>query len=175
MWRERMRDAAAPASIPSSWAGAVAGYVAHGDPYRVWSIAGWARFKGMRKLPIFVRSDPAGAVLALTDAFSCLRDLYGLRVPKGCYVALDRETSPDTVDAAIWARVVRWGGYRPVQYRSASTPSAPGFDWDWVAFYRGTGPFMAPRPARATQYKSGTLYDSSTVRWWTYMFGHWWR
>ena len=175
MWRERMRDAAVAASIPSSWAGAVAGYVAHGDPYRVWTAADWARFKGLRKLPIFVRSDPSGASQAEDDAFAALRDLHDLGVPHGCYVALDRETSKDAAYDAMWAAVIRWGGYRPVQYYSASSGTTAGFAWDWVASWRSVVPFMLARPARATEYQSGKLYDSSTVRWWTYMFGHWWR
>lgn len=174
MWAERMRDAASASNIPSSWRGAVAGYVQHGDPYRVWTPADWQRFRGQRKLPIFVRSNPAGNAQAQQDAFFTLQDLYDLRVPKGCYVALDRETSPDVRDSTTWANILRWGGYRPIQYRSESTPSAPGFNWDWVAWYRDIGPFMADRPASATQYQSGPLFDSSTVRPWIYTAGHWW-
>lgn len=175
MWHERMRDAAYAASIPTSWRGAVAGYVAHGDPYRVWSAADWQRFRGLRKLPVFVRSNPAGREQALQDAANTLRDLRKLGVPKGRYVALDRETSHDVNDAWAWAHAVRRGGYLPIQYRSESTPSAPGFNWDWVAWYRGIGPFMADKPAAATQYASGTDFDSSTVRPWIYIRGHWWR
>ena len=175
MWSERMRDAATAANIPAGWRGIVAGYVSHGDPYHVWSAADWARFKGIRKLPIFVRSNPAGRAMGEADAFAALRDLYDLGVPRGAYVALDRETSADAAYCAAWSLAIKWGGYRPIQYRSQSTVSERGFSWDWVAWYRNIGPFMAARPARATQYASGQLYDSSTVRTWTYLFGHWWR
>jgi hypothetical protein len=174
-WTERMRDAAYAINIPATWTGAVGGYMNGGDPFHPWSSADWQRFPHNRKLPIFVRSNVVPALTVWDDAFMALRDCYALNIPHGSYVALDRETCPDTAQATLWANIMRWGSYKPVQYHSESTMSAPGFNWDWIAWYKGIGPFMAPKPAWITQYKSGKLYDSSTVRPWLYWYGSWWR
>ena len=54
--------------------------------------------------------------------------------------------------------------------------SNPPLNGWWVAFYAGIGPFMVDHPdVRATQYANGDLYDSSTVKPWTYDDGTWWR
>src|SRR5713101_1304048 len=110
----------------------------------------------LRKLPIWVRSDPA-AVVAAPDAFAALERLFELKVPRGVTVALDLETAVSFEYVRMFHRVMRWAGYYVWVYGSASTifdnPHADGY---WVADFAGKGPFMYNHArVRSTQYTSG--------------------
>lgn len=183
MWHERFRDAANPADIPLGWAGGVAGYINGGDPFHPWDAGNWLEFRGLRKLPIFVRSDPVGRSEAETDAFQALRGLYDLGVPRGRYVALDSETAQDPAYVTRWLTVIGHFGYLGIDYGSASTVFKNDSPRYWVADYRGTGPFMYDQPGVhiiMTQYASpstgsGGQWDSSTCEPWQYFeSGRWW-
>jgi len=151
----------------------VAGYLG-GDTPHIWTDAEWKRFGSLRKLPIWVRSDP-GAVNAEADAFAALEGLYGLRVSRGTTIALDLETAVDSGYVNTFHGVMRWAGFYVWVYGSASTvfgnPEADGY---WVADYAGRGPFMYPhKMVKATQYVNGTNYDSSLVKFWQYYWRLW--
>ena len=177
---ERMRDSAFASNIPTSWKGAVAGYVAGGDPFHVWTKAEWARFPRNRKLPIFVQSNPQRAN-PTNDAIQCIKDLANLGVTKGCIVALDLETGIDRGYVAQFGHVLNTCSFKVWPYGSVSSLFAnPVLDGWWVADYKGIGPFMENHPnVRATQYAdppaSGGQWDSSTVKWYQYYRGKWWR
>jgi hypothetical protein len=181
-YKERMRDSAFASGIPAEWRRAVAGYYG-GAAEHVWSGGEWARFRRNRKLPIWVSLEALGPNVEASgrsDGHDAVRALEALKVPKGCYTALDMElrVAPGYVDQ--FGHVLHAAGYRVFVYGSASAVfDNPQLDGYWVANYAGKGPFMFPAPAgklvRATQYAEGEEWDSSTVKWWTYRFGHWWK
>jgi len=187
---------ASPRSVaPGTWA-AVAGYIGGPTPH-IWSAEEWGRFgtahSGLKKLPIWVAApavhahaarvgfnvadlpSPAAADMALSadaEAWTALRRLYALGVPKGSPVVWDMETAVASTYLRTVGAVLEWGGYLPWVYGSASTvfdnPPLHGY---WVADYAGKGPFMFDHPeVRATQYASGPAVDSSTVKPWQYEF-----
>ena len=164
----KMFDASVPpASAPVGYK-AVAGYIG-GDTPHVWTDAEWHRFSKLRKLPIWVRSDP-GFVVPEDDAFAALQRLYDLKVPKGSTIAIDLETAVSFPYVHTFHGVMKWAGYYAWVYGSASTvfenPRADGY---WVADYAGKGPFMYNhRWVKATQYEAGPNYDSSLVLYWQY-------
>jgi hypothetical protein len=169
----KMFDASTPPTTAPAGYKAVAGYIG-GDTPHVWTDAEWRRFSKLRKLPIWVRSDPAN-VVAETDAFGALQRLFELNVPRGVNVALDLETAVDFDYVRMFHRVIRWAGYYLWVYGSASTvfnnPHADGY---WVADFAGKGPFMYPHSwVKATQYESGPNYDSSLVLYWQYYWRLW--
>jgi hypothetical protein len=89
----KMFDASTPpASAPPGYR-AVAGYIG-GDTPHVWTDAEWRRFGKLRKLPIWVRSNPT-QVDAEADAFAALERLFELNIPRGTTVAVDLETAVD--------------------------------------------------------------------------------
>ena len=169
----KMFDASQPpASAPPGYS-AVAGYIG-GDTPHVWTGAEWRRFGKLRKLPIWVRSNPS-QVNAEGDAFGALERLFELRVPRGTTVAVDLETSVDGDYVRTFRRVMRWAGFYAWVYGSASTvfrnPPADGY---WVADYAGRGPFMyRHKMVKATQYANGQHYDSSLVKFWQYYWRLW--
>lgn len=173
--QELMRDASNPGGIPVNWTGAVAGYIG-GDTPHVWTNAEWQKFRGQRKLPIFVRSDP-GLADPEADAFDALRRLYQLGVPLGSRTALDLEMAQNPSYVNRYAAVMHFYQFHVWPYGSAgfvfANPPADGY---WVADYTGSGPFMYPHPdVRATQYANGQNFDSSTVKDWVYAdLTHWW-
>lgn len=183
MLKERMRDAAYAANIPTSWAGVVGGYLntrPNGDPFHPWSQADWQRFNANRKLPIFVQSFP-GKADGDADAFAALEALFRLGVPagKGIRTALDLETAVAPEYVRRYGAVMAWAGFRTYVYGSAAfvfgNPPLNGY---WVADYTGK-PFMyAHKDVRATQYTNNPpadKYDSSTVKWWVFHdVAHWW-
>lgn len=169
----KMFDASTPpASAPQGYR-AVAGYIG-GDTPHVWTDAEWRRFGKLRKLPIWVRSNPT-QVDAEADSFAALERLFELKIPRGTTVALDLETAVDADYVRMFHRVMRWAGFYVWVYGSASTvfrnPEADGY---WVADYAGKGPFMYPhKMVKATQYDNGPNYDSSLVKYWQYYWRLW--
>src|SRR6266700_5256935 len=116
----KMFDASTPpASAPHGYR-AVAGYIG-GDTPHVWTDAEWRRFGRLRKLPIWVRSNPA-AVKAETDAFGALERLFELHVPRGVTVALDLETAVNGDYVRTFHRVMKRAGV-----------------FDWVYWWATTG------------------------------------
>lgn len=175
MSSERMRDAAFAGNIDPGWNGAIGGYYGGPRAFNVWSGDDWARFRGHRKLPIWV-----GGFEGHDEGEEAVAALKQLGVPKGRFTALDLETRVDKTYVEHFGRVVGHAGYRVFVYGSAATVfDNPQLDGYWVADYAGKGPFMyAPEPGklvRATQYAEGQDFDSSTVKFWTYRFGAWWR
>lgn len=179
---ERLRDAAYAENIdPATWDHAVAGYYGGPGAYHVWEHTekqnDWDRFKGRKKLPIWVaaKGDKNGTV----DGHDAVAALAALGVPARVYTVLDMETMADKTYVAAFGEVLHRAGYKVWVYGSAATVfSNPALDGYWVADYAGLGPFMYERKGaevRATQYASGQEYDSSTVkdftfhdrpRWW---------
>lgn len=180
-WTERARDAAMPANL-RGWGGVIGGYLHTGDPFHPWSEADWRQFAGLRKLPIVAKSNPGTVAQAENDAFSVLQELWNLRVPKGVYTVLDLETAVNPDYVTRYGDVIWWGGYKVFPYGSTSSlfrnPPLNGY---WVAAPSMDGkPYMYSRARtliRMTQYAENVKpgYDSSTVKWWTYFRGAWWR
>jgi hypothetical protein len=170
---ERMRDAAFAASIPADWDGAVAGYYgAPGDAYNVWDRADWKRFPRHRKLPVWV-ADYNGR----DDGAAAVAELQALKVPARAYTAVDMELRVDKTYLEHFGEVLGDAGYKVWVYGSSSSVFGnPHLDGWWVACYAGIGPFMFDHPdIRATQFRQGDAFDSSTVKEWTYDDGTWWR
>ena len=160
----RMSDASVePKTLPSGTK-IVAGYIGGNTPH-VWSRTEWERFKGLRKLPIFVCT---GEENGIPDAFSALRRLYQLNVPKGTVVAYDLETSQFATTTLNFFRVLYWAGYHTWIYGSRSTvfanSRASGY---WVADYTGVSHLV--KGSVATQWRSGPQWDSSVVKSWQYL------
>jgi len=167
-----MRDAAFSTNIGESWTGAVAGYYGGPDAFHVWARAGWKKFAGNRKLPIWVAGNDGAK-----EGSQALRALHRLGVPSGVYTAVDMETRVDKPYVAAFGQVLRGAGYRVWVYGSASSVFRnPALNGYWVADYAGVGPFMYDHAqVRATQYASGQEFDSSTVKHWPYYSGPWWK
>lgn len=165
----KMFDASTPpASAPAGYK-AVAGYIG-GDTPHVWTAEEWARFDGLKKLPIWVTSNPGATAGVKNDAFMALEQLYELGVPKGAAVALDFETAVDQYYAATFQNVLGWAGFKMWLYGSASTLfQNVGFNY-WVADYTGNPFIYNHSGVRATQYESGQAYDSSLIKQWDYWF-----
>jgi hypothetical protein len=170
---EAMRDAAFAPNIPADWPGAVGGYYGGARAYNMWSVADWRRFPRNRKLPIWVKGSSG-----TNDGHQALASLRYLGVTPGAWTALDMETAVSSRYVVEFGAIVR-REYRVWVYGSASTVFGnPALDGFWVADYAGRGPFMYDRPGaevRATQYATGPLWDSSTVKTYTYDQGIWWK
>jgi hypothetical protein len=168
---ERMRDSAFATNIGQAWNGAVAGYYGGPNAFNIWSPGDWKQFAGNRKLPIWVAGlDGTG------EGKTAIHALRALGVPAGAYTAVDMENRVDKTYVDNFGHTVQAAGYKVWVYGSASSVfSNPRLNGYWVADYAGKGPFMYNHAhVRATQYATGTEYDSSTVRDWTYQFGPWW-
>lgn len=158
-----MVDASNPPPKKPSRANAIAGYIG-GDTPHVWTVAQWNAIGRCRKLPIYVRSNPAQHN-PVDDALEALRMLYVLKVPRGSAVALDLETAVDEVYVSGFVSVLHFYGYRVWVYGSLSTVfhNPPGNGY-WVAHYDNK--VTMPRHAHvvAKQYASGTQFDWSSVK-----------
>jgi len=166
-----MADASQPPGDPPAGAQVIAGYIG-GDTPHVWTPADWHQYKGLRKLPIFVRSQRGNGT---GDGFAALAQLYRLGVPKGCNVVYDLETLVYGAMVTAFRNVLAWGGYHTWVYGSADYVFGnPPCDGYWVADYTGQ-PFMYPHSAvRATQYEAGVDgYDWSEMKPWQYQNRLW--
>lgn len=168
---ERMRDAAYAPNIPGDWEGAVGGYLVSPNALHPWSVDDWRRFPKNRKLPIFEVGQDGH-----TDGQSTVEQCAILGVPLGAPVALAMETHvlPDYV--RNFANVLAIQGYRTFVCGSASTVFGnPAINGYMVEDFVTTGPFMYDHAdTRITQYQEGDLYDSSTVKDYTYFQETWW-
>jgi hypothetical protein len=173
MTSERMRDAAFAINIGTDWTGAVAGYYGReGNAFNIWDRSDWARFPRNRKLPIWV-----GGLNGADEGAAAVAELKALKVPKGVYTAVDMEGRTDDTYVDHFGRVLNDAGYKVWVYGQASTVFGnPPLDGYWVAWYAGIGAFMIDHEdVRATQFREGQDFDSSTVKRWTYEEGTWWR
>lgn len=156
----QMYDAAYPPAHPPAWP-VVAGYLGGNTPH-VWSASEWAHQPARYRLPIWVRNNP-GAVDAARDAAAAVSAAGRLAVPRGATIALDYETAVSADYVRAFDKVLSAAGYGVILYGSAATvrhnPSpSRGF---WVAHW--TGSPHQETGAGATQYDSGSSYDSSVV------------
>src|SRR5579859_4457021 len=143
---------------------AVAGYIG-GDTPHVWTAEEWGRFGRAPKLPIFVRSTPGDRAAGEADGLAALGQLYALRVPRGVAVAYDKETDISPRQVAGFRSVLEWAGFNVWLYGSApGVFEMPALNY-WPAEWTGA-PHWPTRNSRACQFKSGTITDSSCVRWW---------
>ena len=160
----QMYDAAYPPASPPGWP-VVAGYIGGNTPH-VWTDAEWDGQPARRRLPIYVRSNPASHDPA-ADAAEAVAWLRTHDVPAGCAVALDLETAVNAAYVTRFDEVVLAAGYLTIAYGSLSTlyknprPSG-GY---WVAHY--TGAPYSDAGAVATQYASdrqlGHPWDASLI------------
>ena len=173
-----MYDAEFSADIPAEPSDAViAGYMPGGDPAHPWATKpDWSKFTNRRKLPIFVRSDPANS-LAEDDAFKALRDLYDLRAYK-CLVALDIETALDAEYVTKWGDVLSQYDYRPLVYGSTTNLfKLPSLDGRWAAAPGKTlHDFYHVQNVRIVQDTGAQpKYDKSVMHEYLAIHGAWWR
>lgn len=173
-----MYDAADPAKIPAGPPDAiVAGYLNPGDPLKPWKLKDWERFGKRRKLPILVRSDPAGGSEAEADAFAALRNLYDLGADAPCLVALDIETARDPAYVTRFGAVLNHYLYRVLPYGSRTNLLAlPKLDGRWLAAPDSRlSDWPRGDDVRLIQNVNGDGFDQSDVRHWLSEFGDWWR
>lgn len=165
----KMYDASKPrVAIPKDGK-VVAGYIG-GDTPHVWTIGEWQKFNGLKKLPIYVRDNPASHN-GTDDAFEALRKLYILGVPKGSPVALDMETAVSSVYVMGFHQVMKWAGYRLWVYGSLNFVTGnPRCDGYWVAHYDDKAKFDPDVKEAAKQYRRGSDWDTSIVKWWQYTY-----
>jgi hypothetical protein len=171
-----MYDAAFAAKIPTDPKDAVvAFYLNGGDPLHPWPTTDVAKFAGRRKLPIFVRSDPANASEAEADFFLALRQLYDFQAFK-CLIALDIETAVDIPYVTEWGDVASHFEYRTLVYGSTGNLfKLPALDGRWAAAPgKRLHDFMESQQVRAVQNTSGDGYDESELREFLSEFGAWW-
>lgn len=180
-WLPKMKDSAYAANIPLNGTRAVAGYVPAGRPFHGWSDRDWKRFGTIRKLPIYVPSDPVSGS-GSAEAWRCLFAMKAEGYPRGIITALDMETTISRNFVLGYGSVMRWCGFHVWVYGSRSTVfSNPALDGYWVADYANKGPFMIwGRDVRAVQYASpgtgsGGQWDSSTIKPWEWANARFWR
>lgn len=162
-----MADCSAPITALPPGYRVIAGYLG-GDTPHTWAPIEWRRFGPHRKLPIWVRSLD-GTASGTDDAWTALRRLYTLNVPKGNAVACDMEAQVDMLYLHEFWSILRWAGYRVWTYGSTSSLfENPQCDGYWVAA-PGSGQRHYQHSGEvATQFRFGPQYDSSCVRWWAY-------
>lgn len=161
---KRMYDAAFAPTSPPPWE-VVGGYIG-GNAYHVWSEAEWASQPARYRLPIYVRSHPAGHD-PHDDAAAAITWLRHHGVPRGCAVALDLETAVNGPYVRAFDQALVAAGYVVLAYGSLDTifgnPRTSG--GYWVAHYTGYD-HMEPR-AVATQWANdkqlGKPWDANTV------------
>lgn len=158
-----MGDAAFAVNLNGTSFTAVGGYYGGPNAFHVWTAGDWGRFTGA-KLPIWV-----GGFNGAGEGEQAVKALQALGVPQGSVTALDMEGRKDDTYVNAFGAVLQQAGYKVWVYGSASSVFGnPQLNGYWVADYRGIGPFMYSAPGvRATQYQSGSLYDSSLVKEWT--------
>lgn len=152
----RFVDAAYPSGISGGPYDGVAFYIG-GDTPHVWAPAEIHARPERYRLPIWVRSNPASASPS-GDVREALAQLTALGAPKGCLVAWDSETSVDPSYIQSAYAVLAQGGYKMLDYGSASTvygnKNPDGYYWaaDWtnsphvdassvITQYQDFGPF----------------------------------
>lgn len=151
-------DASAPPADPPSTDG-VCIYIG-GDTPHVWTPAEIDRQKARYRLPIFVRSNPAGASAA-RDVKAAVAQLQVIGAPKGCLVAWDTETAADVPYMSAVYLYLRAAGYQLIDYGSQSSVFGnlvpDGYYWgaDW------TGTARIDTGDKMTQYASFKDYDLS--------------
>lgn len=171
-----MVDASHPGSFLPKGTKVIAGYIGGRTPH-IWTNAEWNRYKGLKRLPIWVYSGAGG----VQDAFACLQAIFSLGIPRNSRIVLDMETwgGPSNRAAVLaFGSVLRYFGYKVWVYGSASTIlKLPALDGYWVADWTNE-PHMYIGPlVRATQYRSSTVWDYSLVKGWIYQWSRtvWWR
>lgn len=165
-------DASTPPEKAPPKTAVACGYIGGETPH-VWTNTEWARFDGMKKLPIYVSALAVGKPGdARTEAFDALRAMYNLKVPKGSPIVWDMETAVNDTYLKQVQSIVNWYGYKLWPYGSMdaimhSTPCDGRFVADW----NYDKPALAPgRYVVATQWKSDTGYDLDVFRWIAYQF-----
>lgn len=149
-------DAATPPANPPKTDG-VAGYIG-GDTPHIWTRAEWDAQPARYRLPIFVRSNPAGAS-ASADAAAAARQLVAIGAPKSILVALDTETAQDPDYVKSFDEAMYGFGYTIIDYGSQSAvygnDEPDGYYWgaEWT-----NRPGLISGDA-GTQYASGASWD----------------
>lgn len=150
------RDAAFANNL-TGWSGAVGGYLPSPRAFHPWSVADWARFRGNRKLPIWV-----AGLNGEEEAFAALKALFDLGVPRGAWLAVDLETRVDKTWCQRFAAVMDWAGYWVAVYGSTSTLFGnPPLDGYWVADPTGQPHLYAHDDVMGTQFLFADTYDES--------------
>lgn len=159
----QMYDGAYPPAHPPAWP-VVAGYLGGNTPH-AWSAPDWAHQPARYRLPIWVRSNPGGVVVA-NDVSAAVAAAQKVGAPRGCTIALDFETAVNAAYVMAFERAMTTAGYVTMLYGSASTvvhnPKPNG--GYWMAAWTGTPHFLTG--SAATQYTNGAKhpeYDSSLI------------
>ena len=154
-------DSAYPPANPPAGMDGVGGYIG-GDTPHTWSLADWNSQHVRYRLPIFVRSDPAGAA-ATADVGAALTQLRAIGAPKGILVAWDMETAADAAYIKSVYSLMTADGYTLIVYGSESSvfgnENPDGLYWgaDWTSV-----PGLVPGDA-ITQWVSFNSYDEDTA------------
>lgn len=133
----QMYDASTPPAVAPPGCDAVAFYIG-GDTPHVWTDAEISRQKMRYRLPIWVRSIPAGLAEGTAEGNAAVAWARAHKQPKGTLIALDYETAVNDVYLAAFDRVVVTAGYLTTLYGSLSTvehntkPSGGYWTADWT-------------------------------------------
>jgi len=158
----KMWDASTPDFKPPTWLKAVSGYIG-GDTPHIWTPQEWAGMGRIKKLPIWVRSNP-NISLAWNDGWAILQRLYVLGVPKLSPVVLDLETAVDPAYVLGVHRIIHEFGYLLWVYGSQGFVFGnPACDGYWVATLDGVAQMVHHRHVVATQYVDRGQEDTSLV------------
>lgn len=172
----KMQDSSTPVKFQPGMK-AVAGYIG-GDTPHVWTPLEWERYKGIPKLPIFVRSTPGTVAEGRDDGWIAVQQLFALGVPKGKAVAYDKETDISPAQVLGFRLVVEWAGYRVWVYGSRDFVFRNPSRNYWPADYTNV-PHWPTRNSRACQYSGNVstpdgAIDISCIRWWQIRSGKLW-
>lgn len=154
-------DSAYPPANPPANMDGVGGYIG-GDTPHTWSVTDWNSQHVRYRLPIFVRSNPAGASAA-ADVGAALMQLRNIGAPGGILIAWDMETAADPAYIKAVYNLITKDGYKLIVYGSQSSvfgnENPDGLYWgaDWTSV-----PGLKPGNA-ITQFVSFNSYDEDTA------------
>jgi len=161
-------SAIVPPDLGGAYAAAIGGYLGGYTPHP-WTLAEWAEFKTMPRLPIWVYNPGlAGVEGGVTDGFAALVALHRTGAPP-CPVAIDMETHVDADYVDTFTTILNLSDYWAVVYGSAGTvfgnPRRGGY---WVADWPASGQTGQPHMYAAagvvgTQFRSLAAIDISVI------------
>jgi hypothetical protein len=133
-----------------------------GDTPHIWSAAEITAQRARYRLPVFVRSNPARASAA-TDVSAAVRQLTGLKAPKGCLVAWDVETAVNAAYVQDAYQRLKTAGYVMIVYGSQASVFGNDVPDDlyWGADW--TGIQHIHLGDEMTQYVAFSAYDESVA------------
>lgn len=171
----RAFDAATPPEHAPPGCPAVLGYIGGKRAARVWTLAEWQRFAGLRQFPAYVpdvrHEDPAAAAKTAAAEMRSLGWAPGQPARRVIICDLETEVVPQWYQT--FAAAVQLAGFEAVAYGSLSTVGGNLAADVWVAAFDGSAALLPGQTVHAHQYAAdvasgGTRVDYSVMDEWLF-------